>query len=59
MRVAMEIKLASPKPAPQQTRCCECHDDEGYDGLPVHSETIDQRAGLEKARNHAVETSPA
>ena len=46
MRVAMEIEFAPPKSAPQQARRCECHDDEGYDGLPVHGANIDWRAGL-------------
>lgn len=35
MRVAMEVELASPELAPQQTRRSERHDDEGDNGLPV------------------------
>ena len=46
MRVAMKIKLASPKSAPQQARRCERHYDERYDGLPVHGTNIDWRACL-------------
>jgi len=47
MRIAMEIKLPSPKSTPKQTRCCERYDYQRCDCLPVHGGNINGRAGLE------------
>ena len=45
MSVAMEVKLATTKSPPKQTRRRERDDDERDDGLPVHDANIKVRVG--------------